>query len=76
MDDRSRAGQDRSANSTVVARCRWILILVSRFVNISRLRGRPAHRANVRRSRKVFRTLRTFVEPGGAARSLAYLRKI
>jgi len=76
MDDRSRAGQDQSAHSTVVARRRWILALVSRFVNILRLRGRPAHRANVRRSRKVLRTLRSFGDPGGAARSLAYLRRV
>jgi len=76
MDDRSRAGQDQSAHSTVVVRRRWILALVSRFVNILRLRARPAHRANVRRSRKVLRTLRSFVGNGCAARSLAYLRRI
>ena len=76
MDDRSRAEQHQRAHSTVVARRRWILTLVSRFVNILRLRGRPAHRANVRRSRKVLRTLRSFLDRDGAARSLAYLRKI
>lgn len=76
MNDKSQGKRHQRAQSTKVVRRRWILILISRFVNFLRLRDLPEHRANVLRSRKVLRTLRSFVEPGCAARSLVYLRRI
>lgn len=54
----------------------WPLRLLSRVVNYLRLRGLADHRRNVRRSRKILATLRSFAEPGREARSLVYLRRI
>lgn len=49
---------------------------LSRLVNLVRLSQLPGHMRNVRRSRRVLRTVRGFKEPDSHARSLAYLRAV
>ncbi|WP_195763756.1 restriction endonuclease [Pseudoduganella rivuli] len=53
-----------------------MLKMISRLVNTVRLVGRDRHHQNIRTSRKVLRAVRSFSEPGMAARCLAYLRQV
>lgn len=50
--------------------------MASRLVNLVRLARLPGHQRNVRRSRKVLRTVRGFREPAAFQQCFAYLRKV
>ncbi|WP_395401084.1 restriction endonuclease [Pseudoduganella sp. UC29_106] len=55
---------------------RGCIPLLSKFLNVVRLIGLPNHQRNVRKSRRVLRTVRRFREPGLAGRCLCYLRQV